>query len=298
VATYNGARWVEEQLASIVGQRDAEVVIRISDDRSTDATEAVVRRLALQYGNISVHVRAVVSGSAGANFKAMLEAAELSGFDHVALADQDDVWEPDHLARGCAALNSNPAAGGYSCAVRTFGAGEPAVLAQNPAMRALDFLFEGAGQGCTFVLPVATARLVQQACRDWPAQTAGIHYHDWMIYLIVRCTGGQWIFDAHPSLRYRQHGSNEIGARSGVGAVRRRLDLIRQGWYSRQVAAALALAGSLAPANRTLERFGALLARGRSPIRRLRLMCLVVSDGRRRLSDRLILGASALAGWI
>jgi rhamnosyltransferase len=302
MAAYNGARWIEEQLASILGQGDVEVVVRVSDDCSSDETAVLVRGLAVLHGNLSVHVRAASSGSAGANFKSMLADADLGGFDHVALADQDDVWDPDHLSRGCTALRADAAAGGYSCAVRTFGAGEPVVLAQNSFARPLDFLFEGAGQGCTFVMPVATARLAQEACRAWPLETAALHYHDWMIYLIARCSGRGWIFDSHPSLAYRQHGNNEIGARSSGGAVRRRLNLIRQGWYARQVGAAWALAtvsaSSSASPRSDLERFGAVFAARRSPSRRLKLMWLVLRDGRRRFADRLVLGVSALAGWV
>ena len=298
LATYNGARWIEEQLASILAQQGVELVVAISDDRSTDDTVGVVRRLAATRNNLAVTVRATPSGSAGANFKGLLAEAALEGFDCVALADQDDVWEPDHLARGCAALQADPAAGGYSCAVRTFGAGEPAVLAQNPGVRPLDFLLEGAGQGCTFVLPLSTARRVQSACRRLGDLTQHFHYHDWMIYLIVRSSGDGWIFDPSPSLRYRQHGANEIGARSGDGAFRRRVDLIRSGWYARQVATALSLASALAPSNTAVNRFRAVFDAAPSLARRAALARLLMREGRRRLSDRIVLGVAALAGWI
>ena len=298
MASYNGARWIEEQLASILEQRDVAVVVRVRDDCSSDATAALVRGLAVERANLLIEVHAAPSGSAGANFKGALADSDLRDFDYVALADQDDVWDPDHLWRGCTALRTHPAVGGYSCAVLAFGAGEPGVLGQDCRIRALDFLFEGAGQGCTFVVPTATALLVQDACRAWPSETAALHYHDWMIYLIARCAGRGWIFDPHPSLRYRQHGNNEIGARSTGGAILRRLRLIRDGWYARQVAAAWALATALAPSQRDLARFGEVLSARRTPSRRLKLMRLVMRHGRRRFADRLILGASALAGWI
>src|SRR4051812_7820296 len=103
MATYNGARWVEEQLASILDQRDVAVVVRVSDDCSSDATVALARGLAAGRANVTIEVRAASSGSAGANFKGMLASSDLRDVDYVALADQDDVWDPDHLRRGCAA---------------------------------------------------------------------------------------------------------------------------------------------------------------------------------------------------
>lgn len=298
MTTRNGEPWLAEQMASIFGQVGVEVVVRVSDDRSTDGTVALLQRLALTRPNLHVKVREVGSGSAGANFKGLLATSDFAGFDAVALADQDDVWLPDHLLRGCTALADQPAAGGYSCAVRTFGAGKPAVHAQDPRIRRLDYLFEGAGQGCTFVFTAALARRVQRACRDFPAQTAELHYHDWMVYLVARRTGLGWVFDRTASLNYRQHGANEIGARSGRGSMSRRVKLIRNGWFRRQVGAALALAQVLAPGNKELQSFARVFATKRSMVRSTRLAWTLLRDGRRRLSDRLILGASALAGWI
>ena len=97
MATRNGEPRLAEQIASIFGQRGVELVLRVSDDRSTDGTVALLRQLGLARPDLHVEVREVGSGSAGANFKRVLATSDFTGFDYVALADQDDLWDQDHL---------------------------------------------------------------------------------------------------------------------------------------------------------------------------------------------------------
>ena len=106
MAAYGGQRWIAEQLGSILAQRGVAVRVRVSDDRSHDGTADVVRELAGRDDRVSLVVRAESSGSAGANFRSLLADADLSAADFVALSDQDDVWDSDHLVRGCEALRA------------------------------------------------------------------------------------------------------------------------------------------------------------------------------------------------
>ena len=99
LATFNGARWLEEQLDSIIGQQGAQVAILAADDGSSDGTVALVERCAATWLAAPVLApRGHQLGAAG-NFLRLLREAPLTGFDFVALADQDDVWLPGRLAR-------------------------------------------------------------------------------------------------------------------------------------------------------------------------------------------------------
>lgn len=298
MATYNGAAWIEEQVASVLQQRGVALEIRVSDDRSSDGTAEILERMARSGAPVRVDVRESPSGSAGANFRGLLRDARLEQVDFVAFCDQDDVWDPDHLARGCAALRASGAAG-YSCAVQAFGGGGGSrVIAQSNRRRALDFLFEGAGQGCTFVLTRALAHRVQQLCRSQPGPTGALHYHDWMVYLVARASDDPWFFDPNPSLHYRQHGANEIGARGGRAAIANRLALIRNGWFAGQVEAALALARLLMPGDARLERFARVFLSDPSIGRRWRLAVEMLRASRRRRVDAAVLFVAAVAGWL
>lgn len=86
IATYNGARYIGEQLASILPQLSAEDEVVVSDDGSTDGTIDIVRSLNDR------RIR-IVGGprrhSPTLNFERALRNAK---GDYVFLADQDDVW--------------------------------------------------------------------------------------------------------------------------------------------------------------------------------------------------------------
>lgn len=298
LAAYNGVAWIAEQIDSILSQQFVEVVLRVSDDCSKDGTYDIVHGFAERHTNVFVSSREVPSGGAGAHFRSMFQALDLAGCDYVALSDQDDVWEPDHLAEACAALRAKPGAGGYSCPVLTFGDADSHLLTQARTPTRLDHLFEGAGQGCTFVLTANLAARVHEVCERHSASAAALHYHDWLVYLVCRQNALGWFFDERPFVRYRQHGGNEIGARSSRGAVQRRLSKIRDGWYAQQVRSALALALALDRDDKTLRSFETTFHKPNSLRRRIELGRWVLKDGRRKRADRVALFGFVIAGWI
>lgn len=96
MCTHNGARFVEQQLRSIVGQRTPPTEIVVSDDASSDDTLAVVARVVAEIDS-SIRVTIIENGVAlgvRANFEQALLAC---GGDLIALSDQDDVWHEDRL---------------------------------------------------------------------------------------------------------------------------------------------------------------------------------------------------------
>lgn len=300
MATRNGVPWLTEQISSLLSQESVDLKVLVSDDASTDGTLDVLRASSATDPRITVEANLTRSGSAGANFRRLFVGADAEGADYVALADQDDVWAARKLISAIDAIRSSNA-GGYSSAVEAFwnGDGRRALVAQSNRSRAADFLFEGAGQGCTFVLTGDTFRRAQAFCRMNRSLIEGLHYHDWLLYLLVRAWSLPWHFDHRPWMRYRQHGENEIGARGGLRAIQKRLGLIAGGWYGGQVRAACHLyraAGGANPRAGELCRVLLDVAKTSSSWRRVVLAMRVVRDGRRRLSDRAILALCALAG--
>jgi rhamnosyltransferase len=300
LASFNGARWIEEQIDSVLAQRGVAVHLMVRDDVSSDGTWALLTELYGMDQRVTLTQAPRASGSAGANFRALYTAASLTGYDHVALADQDDVWLPNKLSRAVEVLTRD-AAQGYSCAVEAFWAnGRRRAITQSPRQRAADFLFEGAGQGCTFVLTAALFERVQIFCRAHRHAASALHYHDWLVYLLARTWRERWTFDLSPQLRYRQHETNEIGARGSQSAVASRLELIRSGWYARQLQAAAKIYGDAGGCEPIVTGTADFISAPHQRSWRARLagLRLVLVHGRRRLRDRLVLAASALAGWI
>jgi rhamnosyltransferase len=298
LASHNGAPWLRQQIDSILAQAGVAVDLIVGDDASVDATARLLREGWPGESRIRCKSWDVSSGSAGANFRRLFRAVDSAGYDFVALADQDDIWHPDKLARALDALDRHDAQG-YSAAVEAFWPdGRRRTMAQCPRVRAADFLFEGAGQGCTFVLREALFARVRRFCIAHLEDASQLHYHDWMTYLLARAWGARWVFDGRPALDYRQHAGNEIGARGGLAAVRRRVAQIRNGWYGRQIAHAAALYGIAHPGDALVGRAAQLLHRDDGPRRRLALATFAWRHGRRRRVDRAVLVLSVLLGWI
>lgn len=300
LASYEGHDWIEAQIGTILSQCNVSISLLVSDDHSRDGTGALIRSLAATDPRVDVLESTSASGSAGANFRRLLRGADATDFDFVALADQDDIWLDDKLFQAIQQLD-RMSASGYSSSVTAFWRdGRERTLHQSPRWRTADFLFEGAGQGCTFVLTAEFFRTVQFFCLRHAAQADALHYHDWLIYLLARADGRRWIFDSESRIRYRQHESNEIGARGGIGAALHRLRKIRDGWFRRQVEAAIDAYVASNQRNPIVERFRHLLSPStpRNLSRRFRMATLLIQHSRRRASDRMVLVVATLLGWL
>jgi glycosyltransferase involved in cell wall biosynthesis len=100
VCTYNGAKYIEEQLASITGQSYAVAEIIVVDDASTDDTFEVLERAAARDNRISLY-----KNDANIGFTANFEKAmKMAKHDFIAIADQDDIWHLHKIEKLMAAF--------------------------------------------------------------------------------------------------------------------------------------------------------------------------------------------------
>jgi glycosyltransferase involved in cell wall biosynthesis len=108
VCTYNGERFLAEQLQSILDQTHPPDNITVSDDGSSDSTLDVVAEFSSRDSGAkkpqwTVQSRKKPLGAAG-NFASALTKAQ---GEFIALADQDDVWEPNRIERGLAGFRDD-----------------------------------------------------------------------------------------------------------------------------------------------------------------------------------------------
>ena len=96
--TYNGVRFVGEQIASIQGQSMEDWRLLVRDDGSTDGVAAIVDRLAAADSRIERLADAPANAGVLANVSALMAEAQRRGARRVMLADQDDVWLPQKVA--------------------------------------------------------------------------------------------------------------------------------------------------------------------------------------------------------
>lgn len=214
LCTFNGARFVGEQLASIARQTRLPDLLVVVDDGSEDDTVAITRGFASAAPfpvHIEVNERRL--GTA-ANFE---KAAGLCGDGIVFFSDQDDVWREDKVARVLAAFAQRPGtllvhtdARLVDESLTHIGALLSEALALRPADLAADSwrqqlrvqLVRNIVTGCTAAVD---ARLVGWA-RPFPP---GWLHDEWLATIAAMLGGIGWI--GEPLVLYRQHAGNQLG---------------------------------------------------------------------------------------
>lgn len=233
LATFNGAFYCETQIVSILWQRKVDIHIYVRDDGSCDATPGILRAYAERYPDRITIVDScnISTGSASGNFFTLLKRVDMAQHDYIAFADQDDVWTPDKLTHAIDRLVKERAEG-YSSDLIAYSAADNVawVLRKAGAPADLDYLFQGGSAGCTYVLSRNAAQVtaeVMARVSDFCPNAS----HDWIIYAICRSRGMKWVHDPTAEILYRQHGSNQYGARQGMKELTAKLRLIGSKWY-------------------------------------------------------------------
>lgn len=234
MAAYNGIKWIEEQVDSVLNQVNVDVRLCISVDKSSDGTEQWVDELCKKDSRVFALPHGSRFGGAASNFFRLLQSVELYHYDGISLADQDDIWFKEKLSRAFKILNEKGCDGYSSNVIAFWGDGRRKLIKKAQPQRKFDYLFEAAGPGCTYLLSNRLATSVQAFCRERADSLTDIMLHDWFIYALARSAGYRWYIDAEPSLLYRQHGGNQVGANVGFKAVKSRIAIFRSGVWLRQ----------------------------------------------------------------
>ncbi|PQP03260.1 glycosyl transferase [Pseudomonas frederiksbergensis] len=235
LAAYNGMQWIEEQLASIQGQLDVDVTIYISIDPSTDGTEAWCAAYAEAHPQIFILPDAGKFGGASRNFFRLIRDVDFAPYDFIALADQDDIWHADKLRRATRAIESRQIDSFSSNVTAFWPDGRTHLLDKAQSQVAWDFLFEAAGPGCTYVFnKIFAMALKASVIADWQ-KVQEVRLHDWYCYAFARSHGYRWFIDPVPTMEYRQHANNQVGANKGLHSLLARYKTIHDGWWFSQV---------------------------------------------------------------
>ena len=242
MATYNGERFLAEQLASIARQTAPPDELVVRDDGSTDGTLAV---LAAFERESPFPVR-LEQGDRLGFADAFLAAAAACTGDLVAFCDQDDVWLANKLERCRTAFDGEEVLVVIHTSMivddRLVPTGrrypdvrEDAVV---PPLMSDPWL---AVRGMSMVVDVRTLRVAARTDRP-PSHylpDATLHHDEWL-YAVARSLGAVALV-AEPLALYRQHGENVTGAPAGAAARVR--EAASTGWtyYGRRREQALAL---------------------------------------------------------
>ena len=293
LAAYNGMCYLPEQLDSILIQTGVVITVYLSVDASSDGTEAWLDGRALEDDRVAVLSHGRHFGSAARNFFRILHEVDFSEFDYVSFADQDDVWLPNKLLRAIQML-VHSGADGYSSNVTAFWQdGKEKLIFKSHPQKELDYLFESAGPGCTFLMTPWLVSKVREQLLDENSPAKNVALHDWLTYAICRAHGKRWVIDEQPSVRYRQHGNNVVGANVGVTAAWARLLKIRQHWYRNEVQKIAEVSQRIAASNNVGELVQ--LLKYNNFFTRFKLLKFV-PQARRSAVDRMALAFAIIVG--
>ena len=235
LAAYNGAAWITEQIQSILDQQHVDLHIFISIDPSTDETMRLCEHLAQSDHRITLLSSDLHFGKASKNFFRLIKDVDLSIYDYMAFADQDDIWLPKKLITAHQHITEGNY-DAYSSNVTAFWKdGRQSLLIKSQPQRQYDFLFEAAGAGCTYVLPRDSALRFKTFMMEHWDTINQVDLHDWMIYAWYRAQHLAWFIDSNSYVLYRQHDHNRIGANKGFRAILNRMSMIRNGWYYAEI---------------------------------------------------------------
>ena len=224
LGTYNGEKYLEEFLNSLIDQYGVSINLIASDDGSTDKTLDILELYKDKFLGFKL-----VNGPRKGAAQNYLLLLHYSQNRFVAFADQDDIWDSRHLINSVDRLNSHPdiPALSYTAVREVYESkikSERIWPATDQIVNLNSILFRNYARGCTITLNKSAVDLVNSR------SPKHIVMHDWWVLQVV-FAHGQVIFSENPELLYRIHNSNNIGIPSRWKAYKDFLkQLIRGKW--------------------------------------------------------------------
>ena len=225
LCTYNGEKYLEKQIKSIMEQDREDFCLLYSDDGSTDSTKAILQSLQEKYGRrMTALPRPMHSGSPAKHFLSILSAlakgeVETDNLEYIFLADQDDEWFPDKLSKTISVIKEEERKFGESLPILCHtdcslvnSRGE--LLAKSyrryqklpgASYRFSRLLLQNHVTGAS----VGINKALLQYCKEIPAE---VKMHDHWLALLANCFG-EIQYLPYASYAYRQHGENVLGAK-------------------------------------------------------------------------------------
>jgi len=203
MATYNGERYLREQLDSILNQTYNNLEIIICDDLSNDKTIEIIKEYQKLDSRIQLYINETNLG-----FKKNFEKAiSLCTGDFIALSDQDDIWKKNKIEVLIDNIGRYDLIHSAACFIdensKTIS---PLWIKQdNFKYSFAKLIFGNTITGCTLLFK-------KELLKEFNPIPSGEKYHDWWLALLASKNNGIKYFD-EPLIYYRQHLSQDTGAK-------------------------------------------------------------------------------------
>lgn len=220
LATYNGEKYLREQIASLMVQTYHEWHLYVHDDGSSDGTLAILQETANEHPSRVTILDYRAQGGSCRNFMSLLQRVEAS---YYMFCDQDDVWHPEKIEltlgtmldaeRNCpphpVVVHTDLRVVNQSLEVVHSSFFEYSDIHPDDFSTYDDYAYQNIVTGCTMMLnaPAKASAL----SRPFTYATM----HDTWIVLRAIADGGKRRVVKEQLIDYRQHGDNALGAVDG-----------------------------------------------------------------------------------
>jgi glycosyltransferase involved in cell wall biosynthesis len=230
MATFNGEKFLTEQLDSLQAQAVTSWRLYVSDDGSTDATLDIIQRYQSKWGTEKMQYRAGPQKGFAQNFLSLACDPDIKA-DYFAFCDQDDVWLPEKLSVAIEHIARESSTGQlYAYGGRTTYTDEN--LKQTGMSPLFVFprtfrnaLIQSIAGGNTMVFNQATKTLLEKVGMV-PTPS-----HDWWLYQLVTGAGGVMYYDPKPHIFYRQHEKSLVGSNTSLKSLLIRFRMLMNGRF-------------------------------------------------------------------
>ena len=227
MSTYNGEKYIKEQLDSIFIQQEVEVKLFVRDDGSLDSTVEIIKEYSKRYP-VSIYCDGENVGPGESFMRLVYKCANIPKIEYYAFADQDDIWFSDKLHIAIEAIKKSgddkPILYCSNQYIYVDGRNEGIRHKEPQRVDLISHMTKNTIAGCTFVFNKALAKLVAEVERT-DSRIIKYRLHDaWLMLVAIVC--GKVIYDGTSHMLYRIHSENTVGVKEI--AISKRLNRLRR----------------------------------------------------------------------
>ncbi len=240
LASFNGVKYIEEQISSILTQDDVNITLFVFDDGSNDGTVDLLFSKYSLNNRIKIVQNSIPTGNAANNFFQAIKTIDdsiIDANDYIAFADQDDIWLPNKLkAAGNLLLSEKSDLYMSNLILWDEKTNKKSIINKSYPQKKFDYLFEGGSAGCTYVFTAFFGKELKYKLNSINYKDWQFFSHDWFVYFFARSSYYKVVIDKNAYIFYRVHDTNVHGQLNIVSlfAIKERLKLIKEGWYFKQ----------------------------------------------------------------
>lgn len=230
MCSYNGERFLAEQIDSFERQTHRNWSLVVSDDGSQDGTLEILQAYMDSWGQERLKIVQGPQRGFVKNFLSLTCSTDIDA-EFFAWADQDDIWSEDKLHAALAWLQTIPKHIPALYCGRTKlidESGTPIGFSPRFCLPPCfaNALVQSIGGGNTMVFNQAARDLIQEA-----GDNLDVPSHDWWAYQLISGVEGVTHYDPVPRVLYRQHDENLVGSNSNWYARLQRLRMVLNGRF-------------------------------------------------------------------